>query len=361
MLKVLDQTEHRPTHYGIATACSSCVFMQTCGGLQNSRPLLNCFDQYCCNDKSDCDEVCPRNEKFAYRLAEIRGFRVDDLSKLFQAQLELPRYMPMIHHGSRRHDGLDVTFAVISLYDLFVQKGDNLVTKFDSADAVRDHFRLSRQTQFVLSGTGKDKYLERYWRHRKVNELAEFIGKLGVSLVLGMNYSSFLDVPRTDVMFNRKRQLMCLSELSEEGVSVAPHLSVTMPSDWDFWTAYLKSNSQISHVAFNFQTGYKQKAQGELALRMLRKVRDGVGRELLPILVGGAQYTKYCSTLFEKFSITDSVPFAKTMRRSSMLVSVGTRQWERGYSLFGQSLSRLMLHNVSSYSEWINLQLKQPT
>ena len=241
------------------------------------------------------------------------------------------------------------------------QKGDKLVTKFDSADAVRDHFRLSRQTQLVLSGTGKDKYLERYWKYRQVNELAEYIGKLGVSFVIGLNFSSFLDVPRTGVMFNRKRQLMCLSELSDEGVSVAPHLSVTMPADWDFWTTYLRSNSQIRHVAFNFQTGYKKKTQGELALRMLRMVRDGVGRELIPILVGGTQFTKYCSTLFEKFSITDSVPFAKTMRRSSMLVSAVTRKWERGISLFGQSLSGLMLRNVSNYSEWINLQLKQPT
>lgn len=360
MLRVLDLTETRSARYGIATGCHGCVFKQTCGGLENSRPLLDCFEQYCCNNKINCDEVCPRNDNFAYRLAEIRGFKMDDLSELHQSRIELPKYMPMIHHGSRRHGRLNVSFAVISLFDLFVQKGDRLVTKFSSAEAIRDHFRLSHQTQLVLRGTDKDKFLERYWKYHQVNELAECVSKLGVSFVIGLNFSSFLDVPRTDVMFNRKRQLLCLSELSDEGVSVAPHLSVTMPADWEFWTNYLRSNPQIRHVAFNFQTGYKNKLHGKSALRMLRKVRDGVGRELIPILIGGTQFTKYCSTLFENFSITDSVPFAKTMRRSSMKTADGTRKWIAGYSLFGQSLCDLMQENVESYSAWINLQLKQP-
>lgn len=341
----------------VSASCPSCVFFDRCGGIQNSRPLLNCFDQFCCGG-GKCDNVCPYNSDFMDRLREINGLCFDGIPTLKQeAGLDLPAYAPLIHHRYSRAKPLSLPFASVELYDLFRLKRGKYECVANSPDELRAHFKLGSETKIVLRGTAVDESLERYWSYRKTNNVAEKIARLDVSLVIGPNFSTFLDVPRTDALFNRKRQLMCLAELSEHGVSVATHLSATMPADWRFWKSYLNDNPQLRYIALNCQTGYKTPTEGQKAICTIATIQQNIGRELFLVLVGGAQFTKFASRRFKHVSLIDSEPFAKTMRRRRMVNSGAKRRWEESWSLKGQPLDELMSDNIGLYSGWTHQQL----
>lgn len=345
--------QHRPHNYGTSLGCGNCIFNATCGGLTNSSPLFDCFEQYCC-EKSDCDNVCPHNQNFIFRYSEVGGFTIKDLPKLQQVESHLPNYIPMIHHGSSRENLLEAPHVAVSLYSLFTRKDAALVPKFDSTGAIRNHFRISQSAEIMLCGTGKDKSLEKYWSHRRVDQLVEYLGTLNISMVIGPNYSSFLNVPRTDIQFNRKRQFLCLTELNRESISAVPHISVTMPGDWSIWTEYLKANPEIRYVAFNFQTGFKSPHQGRHAIRCLAKMRDQIGRELVPLLIGGTQFNADCSLFFDKFTVVDSVPFSKTIKRYAMTENLSKREWAKHPTSTGEPLDALLKANIDCYSKWVH-------
>lgn len=54
--------------------------------------------------------------------------------------------------------------------------------------------------------TAKDLPLERYWADRRCDQAPEQLDRLGVTLAIGPNFSHFLEVPRTDNLFNRERR-----------------------------------------------------------------------------------------------------------------------------------------------------------
>jgi hypothetical protein len=316
---------------------------------------MNCFDQFCCGDGS-CDNVCPYKSDFAERLREINGFCFDDIMPMKQADLILPHYVPLIHHRYSRSKLLSVPCASLELYDLFRLRGGEYECVVNGPDNLREHFRLMSETQIVLRGTAVDELLERYWSYRKTHDVARKIARLEVSLVIGPNFSTFLDVPRTDALFNRKRQLICLAELSEVGVSVAPHLSATMPADWRFWTSFLRENDSLRYVALNCQTGYKSPLEGRKAISAIATVQQNVGRELALVLIGGAQFAAFASGKFKNVTLIDSEPFAKTMRRRRMAQSNGTRRWEETWTLERQPLDDLLSENIELYSGWTRRQ-----
>lgn len=102
----------------VAATCRLCPFFDRCGGIQNSRPLLNCFEQFCCGS-GKCDNICVYKPDFLERLTEIGGLRFDDIPLLRQDRIVLPTYVPMIHHPYRRSRWLDVSYAALDTYDIF--------------------------------------------------------------------------------------------------------------------------------------------------------------------------------------------------------------------------------------------------
>ena len=344
--------ELRPAGYTSA-ACKGCVFFERCGGLQNSRPLLNCFDQFCCNT-GNCDHVCPyKPDDFERRMQEIGGLRSDDIPPLVQEPLELPAYVPMIHHPSRRADSLKATVVALDPYLIFRSRQGAYRSLANDGDELRRHFKVAPTAKIILRGTAEDRFLEQFWTNRKSDRVAEHMARLGVSLVIGPNYSQFLDVPRTDTLFNRKRQLLCLAELSQSGISVAPHLSAVMPADWAFWTDFLRSQSNLRHVALNLQTGNKSFTEGSKAIDRVRRIQDGIGRPLSLILIGGAQFIDLVAGHFANFTLIDSEPFAKTMRRKLFQPEGKKRRWVDSWSLARQPIDHILQQNVDDYSSWV--------
>ncbi len=342
----------RPCGY-VSTTCRNCVFFDRCGGLYNNRPLLNCFDQFCCGDGS-CDYVCPyKPADFQKRLREIGGLRFDDIPRLHQSPIDLPAYVPMVHHGYRRSSELCVDTVALDPYTIFRRRGNAYQSIAADGHDLRRKFRISQHARVILRATSEDPFLERYWSYRITDQVAQRISALNVSLVIGPNYSHFLDAPRTDVLYNRKRQLLCLAELSNAGVSVAPHLSANAPPDWTFWTGFLRENAQIRHVAMNFQTGYKSPREGRKAIDRIERIQSEIGRKLSILAVGGAQFVGYLAQRFDRLTLVDSHAFARSHRRRRFQNQDGARQWEETWTLERQPIDHILQANVESYGNWV--------
>jgi hypothetical protein len=327
--------------------------MDRCGGLQSGLPLFTCFDLHCCGRK-DCDNVCLRNPSYQERLRDIQGFGSTGLGRLRQELMTLPQYVPMIHHGNNREKPLSCGVAAVDPYQIMRIKENRYQVIISDPAELRRKFQLDNDTNIILRGTAKDKPLERYWKYRRRDKVMDELIPLNISLFIGPNFSQFLDVPRTDNLYNRKRQLLCLSELSEAGISVAPHLSATMPADWKFWTDYLSDNSEVNHVAFNFQTGYRNFKQGMIALRAIEKMQQTLGRPLSLVLIGGAQYVNLASFIFEQTTLIDSAPFVKTVKRQQMFeTTTGERCWRGVRTATGHPLDDLLVDNVTQYTGWV--------
>ena len=119
----------------------------------------------------------------------------------------------MIHHAYRRSADLTTEVVALDPYLIFRRRNGEYRSLADDGAALRRHFKVAPTSKIILRGTAEDRFLEQYWSYRKSDRVADQIASLGVSLVIGPNYSQFLDVPRTDGLYNRKRQLLCLAEL----------------------------------------------------------------------------------------------------------------------------------------------------
>jgi hypothetical protein len=253
-------------HGFISFACFRCPWFDRCGGIEPEQGLFRCFE-LCRGDCRTCDRVCPHREDFFECLFEIRGFRYKQNTPISQKTTELPRYVPMIHHGGSRAGPLELPVVALSLYQLFRLTNGYYRCIAESARDLRDRYKLAPRTRVLIVGTGKDRYLERYWRYRRRDRAPAHLPALDIDGVVAPNYSHFLDVPRTDNLFNRKRQLICIEELQQAGVSPIPHLNAVTRGDWEFWKDYLRQNTGIRYVSVEFQTGNKNRSRSRGAAK----------------------------------------------------------------------------------------------
>ena len=349
--KARQREELRP-HGVTPPSCHDCVFFRACGGVQPERSLLNCFDHSCCGN-GRCDHVCPFKPDFQARMREVRGLRFDDLAPLAQRPAELPRYVPVIDHKSRRHEPLAYPVVALDAYRVFRLKGGAYRAIAEDAAALRRAFGLGESARIILRGTARDPFLERYWAYRKCDRAPDQMTRLGVSLAIGPNFSHFLDVPRTDNLFNRKRQLICLEEIARAGLDAVPHLSAVVPGDWAYWRGYLRENPSVTYVAKEFQTGNKNATQGRWAIDRMAQLQEEIGRRLHPLVIGGGQFVEYLAARFPEFTLIDSEPFTRATRRRRFDRSAGVKPWAETWTLIGQPIDRLVAENVERYAAWI--------
>lgn len=341
------------TSGAVSMGCRGCFLEKPCGGLPNGNLFFNCFNQFCCEGQ-DCDHVCPyKPEDYRRRMCEIGGLRFDDIPALYQTSAELPHYVPMVHHGYSRRDPLKAEIVALDPYMIFCIRNGKYTALTEDPTELRRHFKVAHDAKIILRGTAEDRFLERYWEYRKAEGIPSLVAKLGITLFIGPNYSHFLDVPRSDLLYNRKRQLVCLAELSEAGVSVAPNLSAIIPADWDFWSGFLKDNPQLHHIAVNFQTGYRSRCEGMKAINRVAKMQDETGRKLSLILIGGGQYVKDVAPRFTSFTLIDSQPFKQSLYRKRFAPSGDNRRWGDSRTPLGQPLDELMQKNAEDYSAWV--------
>lgn len=350
----LAQFQSRPPTNPYCDGCA--LHNRICDG--TSEPsLFGCFHN-CCGGRKDCDDICPHNPRFAERLANVYGLRFDAVQKIVQREVDLPIYVPHLNHQYSRYGLLQWPVVAVTTYDLFRQKDKTYTAYADSPQALRTHLKLGQDTRIILRGTDKDPALEEYWEFRLRDSAPEQLSKLGVDLVIGPNFSHFIDVVRPDNNYNRARQLMCLEEMQTAGVNVAPHLSAATERDWDFWRGYLADNPGIKYVAKEFQTGNKPVRYGMNSVDEIEAIQQYIGRPLHVIMIGGARLTEYGASRFEQLTILDSRPFMSALNRRAFQSRGRPSIWTEDPTLPGFGIDGVLLHNFELYSAWIAMRAK---
>ena len=169
-----------------------------------------------------------------------------------------------------------------------------------------------------------------------------------MTVAVGPNYSHFLDVPRHDNLYNRKRQLLCLAEFTEAGLNPVPHLNAAQPGDWRFWGRFLAGSPSITVVAAEFETGNRSRAEGERAVRELVNLQQSTGRRLHPLVIGGTQFLEQVAKEFVTATFLDSTPFMKTVHRQAFrsMPPTGKQRWRKSPTAPDESLDKLLAHNL---------------
>lgn len=344
-------------HGIVAPGCYECPLFKECGGIEPEKSLLDCFALSCCGH-GQCDNVCLHKSDFMERMTEIGGIRFDDLPVIRQQSVQLPKYVPLIQHGSSRTSLLNWPVVALDPFRLLRQVRGSYQTVVQSPAELRSMFKLRPETKIILRATNRDPSLETYWAYHRSDQIAQQFAALGIEMVIGPNFSHFLDVPRTDNLFNRKRQLICLVEMCQAGLTPIPHLSAAMPGDWRFWRKYLLLNEKVNVVAIEFQTGNKRKDQGAKVIHWVAWLQQEIGRPLHLIAIGAAQFLPQIAARLDAFTILDSMPFMQAAHRRLFELFNGRATWTPALRLPIVGIDEHLEQNIERYSAWIECRAK---
>lgn len=331
-------------------ACRDCYAYSDCGGLNNLFAAIGC----CLDCKpGTCDYTCPNNkELYRLRLANVGGLDNFHLSEVkAPSPAGLPRYIPLIHHGSSRQSPLACNVAAVPLFKVIChQDRTKYGSRFKSTDQLLHYFKIQHPAQIILCGVAPDRQLEWFWHWHRKAEVAELIHRLGCFAVTIPNFSFFSDYPRWHILYNRKRLLLTIERLSCAGVAVIPHLNAMTAADWDFWCGFLREHQDVTMVVKEFQTGNRAKKAGDESFDEIVKLQRRVDRELHPILVAGSRYYSAAHKVFRTFSILDSRPFLQTLNRTRLVEQNDRWEFVSNPLPPGHPVDELLAYNIAKYS-----------
>lgn len=322
--------------------CSSCAFLEDCGGYKRQGGGWSCLDACSC-DPATCDRVCPRAHGFARALREIDGFDCLGLPALPAIEARPPAYVPLIEHGHKRERELEVPWAAVPLRRILGGRGKCYQPNVRTSAELRATFMVPAAAQILLIGTGPDRPIERYWsRRRSERGMLHDLAALGFAVGVAPNYSFFLNDPRTHHLHARKRSLICAVEWGRVGIPPVPVLQAVAHRDWDAWFEILERQQAVSVVAKEFQTGNAAPDRGREAIRQIALLQKRLGRKLHLIAIGGMHFREELAASFDSWTVVDSTAFMKAVHRRRAERWNGKLRWKAAR---GAAIEDLLDHN----------------
>ncbi len=301
--------------------CSDCKDVGICGGLRIKQAVYNCL-QFCCKRPETCDAVCRNNPAtFAERVREVGGFDLGNIPQLARVVApSLPSLVPVIYHRTDRLQMFSDSPAIaLPLYKVI--KRQNGEPRFHNRKALADAFKIDPNSTILLTGSGRDAPLERWWSLGPMRvDVIRAVRDLGIGIATTPNFSLFTDLPRWDDLHSMKRIALTHEEFMANGVAAALHLNARTDRDWSRWAAYIKARLEITHVAFEFATGAGAASRiawyGQQLVTLARKV----DRPLHLIVRGGNRVLVELRANFESVTVLETNVFMKTLHRQQLVV-----------------------------------------
>jgi hypothetical protein len=352
-----DRSKHTPS-----IGCRSCPDLEICGGLSIGPPLYDCL-KFCCNDPTKCRTVCRNNADFADRVREISGFSFSLAAPMaLGLGPALPEYIPILFHGDARVSVTAPQAAAFSLYAMLNRRNGS-VRYVDHDDLCR-RYKISHRTSLILTGTDEDPPLEHWWslgeggRRRAIRKLLH----LGITSATTPNFSLFSDAPRWDDLHSMKRIQIVHREFLDEGLAAALHVNGRTDTDFKRWTEYVSTQTDITHLAYEFTTGTGWPGRREQHAAWLVDLAANVGRPLDLLVRGGIDLLPMLSRRFARVSFLDTSAFLKTMkRRRAVLGGNGRIDWRPFPTTQGAPLDLLFEHNLATLRNYVAGRLERRT
>ncbi len=332
-----------PTSIG----CTVCPDRPTCGGLSIESALYNCLG-FCCGNPHACDVVCRSRPKyFARHVREVSGFNLDNVPRAASVGAPtLPPLVPLLYHRSGRVQSFSGPAAVaLPLYKVIHRHGGD--PRYRSLSDLALGFGFDPNAAVVLSGTDRDRPLERWWSlGYKRRVIIRALKDLGVAMVTAPNFSLFSDQPRWDDLHSMKRIAITQNEFLDEGLPAALHLNARTNEDWNRWREYIRDRPEVTHVSFEFGTGAGYAGRFEWHTEQLIRLSESVAHPLHLIIRGGTAAFPRLRIAFNGMTILDSTVFMKTIRRqAATLEASGPPVWKSRTTAAGESLDVLLNQN----------------
>lgn len=302
-----------PTRYSAALYCALCPLSGTCGGLHCKASPFGC-DEFCCGGKLDCTLVCRRHPDFLARLAEVDGFDLETLPQISGPQIDMrPGVVPLVYHGSNRRSPLAADAVAMRLADVIDFKQGS--ARFDTRGALADYFKVSPYTKLILTGVDHDAEIEKVW-HLAERRLSIFksLARLGIATATTPNFSTILDVPRTDNLHSMKRIAILYIEMCTAGIPTALHINGRTDRDFQRWAIFIKNRLGLNAISYEFITGSGLKTRIGQHVTWLNAVAEHVDRPLLIFVRGNPGCLPDLNKRYTPVYI-ESTSFVKTIKR----------------------------------------------
>lgn len=340
--------------------CRECGFFRDCGGLDGDDAGKGCFER-CesrCRKKS-CDCVCPcAPVGFDLAWEEVGGICIPPKSYRSPSTENIPpSYVPQIHHDGGRKKRLPEEWVSIPLAAITKKDKGKLDIRFGSRKEMCEKLQLCEDSRISLSCVSPDPLIESFWRFHRKRDLLKKIADLRFSFATVPNYSFMLDTPHLNSLFNLSRIFRMTERMSEAGIPTVPHINARTKADWKKWEDVLRTHSGIRYVAMEFQTGLRNQERSANFLRRFEQMQIGLERDIHPIVIGGTGRSRDVAKLCPSFTLVDSTPFFKTVKRQVLVLRANKRRpnWETlrsdGGECLGDWLSRtIRLHKRMIYA-----------
>jgi len=303
--------------------------------------------------------ACPfRMLDFTEMISEVGGWEPTLSQPLVTPNSVLPSYVPQVSHRGSRILPLNCPVVAVPLSAIVSRdRHGKYRVKFSSPENLRHSLLLQKDAKIIITSVAPDRHVEDFWAEHQIGKVLLKIAELDVMAMTAPNFSFMSDVPRTNALYNFARILRIAERMSEVGIATILHLNASNSRDWERWFQVLKQQPGISHVCLEFQTGTGQTTIGDAYYHGLYTLQQKLGRQLHPVVLAGMGRVQAFKLHFkDSFTIIDSMPFIKTLKRRSLIIAAsGKGIWRRKLTPPGQYLDAEMASNLRTYERLYQL------
>ncbi|HEY4329739.1 MAG TPA: hypothetical protein VGN88_08380 [Phycisphaerae bacterium] len=328
----------------IKLGCTTCPELRRCGGLSIAAPVFNCLDLCCGNPKTCRRYVCPRQRRYSNMVNEAGGLDLHPYKGRVAPIRLVPDYIPCILDIGDLAGPLPLPVVAISLYDLV--DGKTGLPRYESRQELLTRFRIEPHARIVITATGKDRNVERFWHVFRAKKTAQALRQLHPALIATPNFSMHADSIRHDNLVSMSRIVSCFEEFAGAGLPTALHVNGRAPHDFRRWADYLNASPAIYAVSYEMGTMGKSAPRRAWHAQQLTLLACSVKRPLTLLLRGGFTHIPELKTAFARVIGLDTSPNMKAKMRQSAEQLAGRICWSPAPTAKNQPIDDLLLHNI---------------
>ncbi len=342
----------------VKLGCTTCPELRHCGGLSIAAPAFNCMD-LCCGDPRTCRRyVCPSQPRYSKLVNEAGGFDLRPYKGRVAPMLVIPDYVPCILDSGDLAGPLAIPVVALSLYSII--DGKTGLPRYDCREELLAHFRVNANARLVITATGKDRDVERFWHVFRAKRTAEALRRLRPALIATPNFSMHVDTVRHDNLVSMSRIVSCFEEFAAAGLPTAVHVNGRTPHDFQRWINYLNASPSVYAVSYEMGTMGRSAPRRAWHAQQLVILARSVQRPLTLLLRGGGQHSPELSGAFARVIALDTTANMKAKMRQAARCVTGRLCWNPNSTPAGYPIDELFLHNVRVCGRSVRQSLRMP-
>lgn len=356
--KLADPSLWHQSGQEVKLGCTTCPELRHCGGLTIEAPAFSCMD-LCCGDPKTCRRyVCPQQRRYSKLVNEAGGLDLRPYKGRVAPMLAIPDYVPCILDIGDLAGPLPLPVVAVSLYALIDSKSG--LPRYDSRRELLARFRIDPDARIIITATGKDRNVERFWHVFRAKKTAEALRRLRPALIATPNFSMHADTVRHDNLVSMSRIVSCFEEFAAVGLPTAIHVNGRAPHDFGRWIDYLNASPSVYAVSYEMGTlGRSAPRRAWHAERLVALARS-VERPLALLLRGGLNHLPELTAAFARVIALDTSANMKSKMRQSARRVAGRLCWSPAPTPEGQPIDDLLLRNIRVCGRSVRQSLRVP-